>query len=260
MKVCMVQFQPSWLDPRKNFTALMNRSSELPDDCDLIIFPEMCTSGFAMNPEIFTPEIQDEADAVFSHLACETASAVIAGTVESTGGHFFNSAVFLDAEGKQRGIYRKIHPFSFVHEQEYFSPGPAGGEIFGHKHMRITPGICYDLRFPEMFRVSARQTNLIVIIANWPTSRIGHWKTLITARAVENQCFVAAVNRLGSDGNGVEYPGESMIAAPDGRTVRLNGNPLEDEVLSAEIDLGEVETIRQKFQFLPDMRHRIELT
>lgn len=259
MKLCMVQFQPHWLNPEENFPALVRISDRLPGDCDLIIFPEMCTSGFGMDPEIFTAEVQKRAVQTFSNAASACDSALIAGTVESTGGHFFNSALFMNPRGKRIGDYKKIHPFSYVNEQDHFAAGTASGEIFTYKDLRISPGICYDLRFPEIFRVNAVRSNLIVIIANWPVSRISHWKALITARAVENQCFVAAVNRLGTDGNGVVYSGESMIAAPDGRTIPLNGNPREDEVLTAEIDLNEVETIRQKFRFLPDMRHSITL-
>jgi predicted amidohydrolase len=161
-----------------------------------------------------------------------------------------NIAVVYDRRGIRIAAYTKIHPFSFSGEDKYYIAGN-DTVIFDIDGIPSSIFICYDLRFPEVFRKVAKNVQAIFVIANWPSSRKDHWEILLKARAIENQCFVIGVNRTGTDGNG-HYSGASHIFDPSGNGI-LFGNDKE-EFLSGEINPSEVVEVRSKFPFLKDMR------
>ena len=141
---------------------------------------------------------------------------MFAGIIEKDGKNYFNTLVHLDPNGKLKTKYRKIHPFSYSTENKYYKAGksPVITKISG---MKIGLSICYDLRFPELFRFYAKaKVDLIINIANWPDTRIEHWRTLLKARAIENQCYVAGVNRVGDDPK-LHYNGYSSVFDPMGK-------------------------------------------
>lgn len=145
----------------------------------------------------------------------------------------------------------KIHPFSFSGEDKYYIAG-INPVIFNIDDSPCSVFICYDLRFPEIFKKVAKNVQAIFVIANWPASRKEHWETLLKARAIENQCFVIGVNRIGVDGNGITYHGASNIFDPSGNNI-LCGND-KDEFLTGEINLKDAAEVRSKFPFLKDMK------
>jgi len=146
--------------------------------------------------------------------------------------------------------YAKIHPFSYGGEHLHYAPGDrvVTVEIDG---VRVTPFVCYDLRFPEPFRAAAAETDLYVVVANWPELRREHWKTLLRARAIENQAYVAGVNRVG-DGDGLHYAGDSAAVSPLGETLAEGDE--QERVLLADVEPEEVAKLRARFPALEDRR------
>ena len=200
----------------------------------VIIFPEMTLTGFSMNIGI-TAEEEETSPTVesFRRLSTEFGIGTIFGVVFRHNKKATNNAVFLDGTGKTIGKYQKVHPFSFSGEDKFFD---AGKEIlsvdFGLLKMGVT--ICYDLRFPEIYCALGVKSDLIVNIANWPAKRIEHWTTLLRARAIENQVYIAGVNRIGTDQNGLDYVKSSMVVNP-------NGEILEPIYAGEELDIYEVD-------------------
>ena len=161
-----------------------------------------------------------------------------------------NVAVVIDDRGKIVAEYFKMYPFSYMGEHLHYASGdsPVAFSVAG---MNASVFICYDLRFPEVFRRVARSVECIFVIANWPDVRIEHWSALLKARAIENQCFLVGVNRIGSDGNGLTYCGSSHVFSPAGDL--LCTGSAGDELVFADIDLAQVKKVRSQFPFLVDM-------
>ena len=170
--------------------------------------------------------------------------------IEKDNESFYNTLIHINPSGKLVCSYRKIHPFSYSSEDKFYTGGNKAviTEING---WTVGLSICYDLRFPELFRQYAKQkVGLIIVIANWPDTRIAQWKTLLSARAIENQCYVAAVNRVG-DHLKLHYNGRSSIYDPMGNEI-VSLSDLE-KVTSADISIENVIQVRSKFPFLEDI-------
>jgi len=178
---------------------------------------------------------------------------VIAGFAAKTPGRkkLRNLAVAFDRNGSVIATYAKMHPFSLAKEDKYFSSGNTR-VIFHIEGIPASVFICFDLRFPEIFRDIARGVQAIFVLANWPDSRKDHWETLLKARAIENQCFVIGVNRTGKDGNGIRYPGASHVYDPMGNDICFGGS--REQLIACEIDPETVTKVRSEFPFLEDMR------
>jgi predicted amidohydrolase len=146
--------------------------------------------------------------------------------------------------------YAKIHPFSYAGEHEHYAAGErvVTADVEG---LRVTPFVCYDLRFPEPFRLAAPETDLFAVVANWPDERREHWRTLLRARAIENQAYVAGVNRVG-DGGRLHYTGDSAVLSPLGETLTEGADKM--MVLFADVDPGSVQKLRSRFPALNDRR------
>ncbi len=250
MKLALIQMDIAWQDIDRNHQRAISFIKEASGHgCDVIVFPEMFTTGFSMD----ISKINDgsETDSLLSQAAEEYGLYIIAGFPVKENNIARNIARIYDRKGRPVTQYTKMHPFSYLQEDRYFISG-SETVIFDIKGIPSTVFICYDLRFPEIFRKVAKDVHLIFVIANWPSSRIEHWKTLLRARAIENQCFVIGVNRTGKDGNGIAYPGCSCIYDPSGEML-LTGDEKE-ELLIAEIEPSEVQRIRKEFPFLKDMK------
>lgn len=252
MKLALIQMEIVWKNREKNHErALSFIRKAAEQNCDLIVFPEMFNTGFSM--DIKTLNDGSDTEFLLSDAAKRYGIYIIAGFAvkrhyEERGR---NIALVYDREGKAIAQYTKIHPFSYMDEDKFFIAGekPVIFEIDG------TPSsvfICYDLRFPELFRKVAESVHLIFVIANWPFSRIEHWKALLRARAIENQCFVIGVNRTGRDGNGIDYPGSSSIYDPSG--IELLSGDSNEEFLLAVIEPSQVHKVRSEFPFLRDRK------
>lgn len=229
----------------------------------LVILPEMFATGFSMDVEKTGGREAAETEGFLRELAsqydCTVAAGVVSGVVSGvasdvvsdTRGRFFNEAFVVSASGEELARYRKMHLFTPAGEDEHYCPGDAP-VVFGCAGFRVAPFICYDLRFPEVFRDAVRSgADLFLVIANWPAARAAHWDVLLRARAIENQAYVVGVNRTGRDPSNA-YSGRSMIVAPGGEVLAQAGP--EECVLSVDLDPAVVERARREFPALSDMR------
>lgn len=251
MKAGLVQFSPSWENKEESIQKIEKLLNELSENVDMLIFPEMTLTGFTMHSNIYAEEIDGTGMKYFLSLASKLKTNIFFGIIEKNNNKFFNSLVHLSKEGLIAAYYRKIHPFSYTKEDKFY----AGGDepvITKINQTKIGLSICYDLRFPELFRLYAKQkAEIIINIANWPIDRIEHWKCLLKARAIENQCFMIGVNRIGEDPF-CKYNGFSAVFDPMGNEIIINEN--EEKIITCEIDLNKVTEVRTTLPFLNDIR------
>ena len=252
--ITLVQMNVSLGSPVKNLDRvkkLLEPVSELPD---IILLPELWSSGYDFKH--FT-QLAATTPTMLEHLAitAKTRRSYIGGSlVEEDKGNFYNTFFLIDPKGNCIAAYRKIHLFSLMEEDRYFSPGhqPCLVEICG---LQVGLMTCYDIRFPELSRNLALQgAHLLLVCAQWPRPRTAHWRTLLHARAIEKQLFVAACNRIGH-GKEHSYPGNSTIIDPWGETT-LN-TPQRQGAFSATIDFAKVKEVRQTIACYNDRRPEI---
>lgn len=230
-----------WKDKQKNFNLIENSMKLIKTD--LILLPEMFPTGFYMKPE----EVADRNSETLEwmkNFAMEKDCAV-AGSASIVGENFYNRFYFVEPNGDHHQ-YDKRHLFSYSGEDQRYSPGKER-VIVNYKGWRILLQVCYDLRFPVFARNNG-DYEAILYVANWPETRIDAWKTLLKARAIENQCYVFGLNRIGTDGNNLNYPESSYCFFADGSVV----STVENNIVSAEFDAEKLKAFREKFQFLND--------
>ena len=250
MYLNLVQYSPEWENKKVNKEKLIKLISTNLRKESVLIFPEMTLTGFTMKSNDFAEDLRGESFQFFSGIALNNKVHVIGGLIEKEDGLNYNTLVHINPLGELLTSYRKIHPFSYSAENKFYTRGNKAviTEINGWK---VGLSVCYDLRFPELFRQYGKErAELIIVIANWPDTRIGHWKTLLCARAIENQCYVAAVNRVGDDLK-LHYNGCSCIYDPMGNEVAFL--PDIEKIISAEISKENVGHVRNKFPFLDDI-------
>jgi len=243
MKIAIVQPHLKWDDKRSNLLNITGLLKGLPADAELIILPEMFNTGFSVNSK-------DLAEPSFSdtwHWMCkvseEKQAAICGSFIVKENDTFFNRFMFI-SEGDPPVYYDKRHLFSMGGEDKNFTPG-SRRTIINYLDFAINPIICYDLRFPVWIR-NRKDYDLLVCVANWPETRREVWKTLLRARAMENQCYVAGVNCIGSDNDGNTYAGESVILNPKGEV--LESIPaFKEGIAVAELSLNDLNNFREKF-------------
>lgn len=218
---------------------------------DMLVLPEMFTTGFSMNSAVTTEPKNGETVQFLRNVAREHRLGIIAGLVISDNGDKpRNVAITLDRNGEELALYAKTHLFSLMEEDRHHAAGD-GPSPFAFEGMGASCFICYDLRFPELFRMVADRCHAIFVIASWPASRQRHWDILLQARAVENQLYIIGANRVGQ-GGGLVFNGSSAVIDPEGNTVARLGD--ERGLLVADIDPQKVDTVRQSLPFLKDRR------
>jgi omega-amidase len=251
MKLGLVQFAPVWENCEESILNIEDLLKKSSGKFDALIFPEMSLTGYTMDTRKYAEEIDGIGTQYFMRLAQRLKTNVFAGIIERDGKDAYNSLVHFDSMGLIRARYRKIHPFSAAMEDQHYT---AGKEIIITEIDKIKFGlsVCYDLRFPELYRLySKRRVDALIDIANWPIPRIEHWKTLLRARAIENQCFMIGVNRTGCDSE-CKYSGCSAVFDPMGNQVVMVED--EEKIIEVEIDLSLVEYTRTQLPFLKDMK------
>ncbi len=255
MKVFAVQFDIAWEDKAANFSKVRSLlAAAPPEPGSLVVLPEMFATGFSMNLSVTrqTPERDDEA--FLSSLAREHRAFVIGGVVSPGAGEMGrNDAVVFSPDGALLARYTKIHPFSLGGEAQGHA---AGAEIvtFEYGGFTVAQFVCYDLRFPEIFRAAAKRgANLFTVIALWPAKRQQHWLTLLQARAIENQAFVIGVNRVGNEPQ-FSYAGRSVVVDPHGVIIADAGE--QERILTATLDAEAVHAWRRDFPALRDAHWR----
>jgi omega-amidase len=257
MKIAVAQISCVLGDLTANLRKIRDFSSRAKDaGAGLIVFPEMVDTGYSM-PVIQTHATLWTEGAVpeLQKIAKTFSLAIVSGVSERDGPSIYNSQVFIDANGAIAAKYRKTHLFTAapIEEDKCFSPGHEFTS-FAVAGLRLGLSICYDLRFPEMFRTLALSddVNVFVLSSAWPFPRVEHFRTLAVARAIENQSYVIAANRVGTD-DGVTFCGTSAIIDPYGVTIAAASADRE-ELIYAEISADEIRSVRNRMSIFAHRR------
>ncbi len=246
----MVQTDLIWQEPEANRSLFEEKLLTLQVKPDIVLLPEMFCSGFTMDPAAVAETMDGESIYWMRKMAVSRDVAIAGSLVIEEQGSFFNRFIFVCPTG-QIYQYDKKHLFTLAGEHLHYS---AGSEklMVEWKGWRIRPLVCYDLRFPVWSR-NDDDYDLLLYVANWPTSRIKHWNRLLPSRAIENQSYVAAVNRIGKDPNGNNYCGCSAVFDYEGERIAHAGNV--DGVLTVSLQRSNLVDFRRKLPFLNDRDH-----
>lgn len=248
LNVLLVQAQIQWKDPaenRRHLQSLVERN--LSDDTNLIVFPETFTTGFLGDSDLPNEDMTGPTVEWMKSLAASSGSAIAGSAVIVEDEQRFNRMLLVEPDGNL-ATYDKRHLFAFGGEQKRYTAGETR-QVIPYRGWRICLQICYDLRFPVWCR-NRSDYDLMLLVANWPSRRVHHWVSLLEARAIENQAWVIGLNRVGKDGNGLEYPGRSVVFDPQGAIVAdLGGSECAQRVT---LDLDLVSQTRNDFPFQSD--------
>jgi len=247
LRTLLVQAQLGWKDPARNREHLQSMIAGESGEFDLVVLPETFTTGFLGDTDLPDEDMNGPTINWMKDMARQHDCALSGSTVIAEGGHRFNRLVFVTPDGVC-GQYDKRHLFAFGGENRRYSAGEQR-VIVEYRGWRINLQICYDLRFPAWCR-NRSDYDLMLLVANWPSKRVHHWSTLLEARAIENQSWVIGLNRVGKDGNGLSYPGQSVVHDPAGLCLARLGEVETARIV--ELDLAEVQKVRKEFPFLAD--------
>ena len=253
MRLAAIQTEIVWEQPQANFERLVPKlRATKAAGARLVVLPEMFACGFSMNTAAITEPPEGPSVAFLRDQAVELGLWICGSVPERPDAQAerpANTLVFA-GPGGELFRYRKRHPFSFANEDQHYE---AGYELVTRtiEGVRVSPFVCYDLRFADDFWLLAERTDLYIVVANWPQKRREHWKTLLRARAIENQAWVVGLNRVG-EGAGITYSGDSMIIDPWGEIVVAASR--DETTLLADIDAERVRQARSKFPVLRDRR------
>lgn len=259
LRLALLQMNIEAGNPEANFAKLESLLEEAVSQAnkpDVIMFPEMWNTGYALT-EIKTLADQDGARtrAYLSEFSRKHQVNIIGGSIaETKGDQVLNTIYAFDRSGQVIADYSKIHLFRLMDEEKYLAAGDKPGKLT-LEGAEAGMMICYDIRFPELARKLALEgAKLLFVPAEWPNPRLHHWKTLLTARAIENQMFVIACNRMGISGD-TQFFGHSLVLDPWGETIAEAGE--EETILYADIDLSLVDSVRAKIPVFEDRRPTI---
>lgn len=243
LRVAAVQQNIIWEKSEANRDALEQILAAQKGNADIVILPEMFTTGFSMSPKSLAEPEEGETLKWMKQVATSGSFALCGSIIVESNARYYNRFYFVEPSGRV-SWYNKRHLFRMGDEHNHYAPGNER-KIISYLGWRIMPQICYDLRFP-VFSRNRNDYDLLIYVANFPASRRGVWNTLLPARAIENQCYVVAVNRVGTDGVGLDYSGDSAIYNPRGNAmVRAAEN--KEVVVMAEVSLSELNSFRERF-------------
>lgn len=253
MRISIIQSALQWEDPAANRHDFSSKMSALRGTTDLIVLPEMFTTGFSMQAAQLAEPMDGPTVQWMQHEARTLNAAITGSFICVENGQYFNRLLWVFPDGRLEK-YDKRHLFGLAGEGNYYTSGTQR-LLVEWRGWRVCPLVCYDLRFPEWSRNNAHATEnsgyeLLIYVANWPARRNTHWKSLLTARAIENQAFTVGVNIFGTDGTGLEYTGDSAVIDFGGHTLcRISG---QEGVFTTELSLAALQHYRQQLPFLQD--------
>jgi omega-amidase len=257
LSITIIQADLRWEDKQANLQHLTEKINSA-GKTELIILPEMFSTGFSMQPAKLAEKMNGPTVEWMKKTAAEKRVIVTGSVIIEENGNFFNRLIWMLPNG-QYGMYDKRHLFAFAGEDLQYTAGTKR-LIASVKGWKINVQVCYDLRFPVWSRQNPQQSSdqqheydVLVYVANWPERRSLAWKTLLQARAIENQCYVIGVNRVGTDGNDIHYSGDSMIIDPLGEIIHTKKE--EEEVFTFSLDKEKIEEVRLKYPFWKDADH-----
>ena len=250
LRVALGEYDVGWEDPAGSLArAARVVRQAAADGARLVVLPEMCATGFTMDSGRWAEPLAGDSSRRLAEIAATHGVWLLAGLAARDEGGPRNVAALYDPSGALTAAYRKQRLFGYGGEHEAYAPGdaPVVATIDG---VRVAPFICYDLRFPELFRAVARDVDAFLLIANWPAARRAHWDVLTRARAIENLCYVVAVNRVGS-GGGLQFDGGSVAYDPWGERLTCEIPGLTPSLV--DIRASRVAEIRARYPFLADL-------
>lgn len=260
LTLTLVQANLVWENPAANLRHIEQLLAEVPAT-DIIVLPEMFSTGFTMDSRQYAEHMLGSSIEWMRNMAAQKQAVVTGSLIIEDDGLYYNRLIWMEPDG-QLQFYDKRHLFSLAGEEKQYTPGKH--KIFPEIHeWKVLPLICYDLRFPVWSRQSppftelgAHPYHLLIYVANWPERRVYAWEQLLIARAIENQCYVAGVNRVGTDGNHVYHSGHTTVVDPMGQ--KLLSVAHDEAVETVTLKSGHILEIRDKLPFLDD-RDEFEL-
>jgi omega-amidase len=252
LTITTIQSNLVWEEKAANLSQLEQKIAGIEEKTEIVVLPEMFSTGFSMRPEALAETMEGETVEWMKRVSRENGIVLTGSVMIEEEGKYYNRLIWMLPNG-QYGYYDKRHLFAFGEEDKYYSSG-SKRLIASVKGWKINLLICYDLRFP----VWARQKNseagpeydVLIYVANWPERRSHAWKTLLCARAIENQCYVVGVNRVGSDGKSVYHSGNSLVIDPTGQVLYHMAD--EEDVNTITLQKELLEEVRTKFPFWKD--------
>jgi predicted amidohydrolase len=252
LTITCIQTSLHWENQVANLQMLEEKINGIQEKTEIVVLPEMFSTGFSMKPELLAETMDGETVSWMKRIAAAKKIILTGSVIIKENEHYYNRLIWMLPNG-QYGHYDKRHLFGYANEDDHYSAGNKR-LIASVKGWKINLLVCYDLRFP----VWARQQNnaegaeydLLIYVANWPERRSHAWKTLLQARAIENQSYVVGVNRVGKDGNDIYHSGDSMIVDPLGDVLYTKKD--EEDIFTITIDKQHLETTREKLPFLKD--------
>ena len=246
LKIALIQSPIIWEQPAMNRGIFASKIDNVNDDVDLIVLPEMFTSGFTMSPDNLDVAQGEITVKWMQEMAYKKNAAIVGSIVYSENGLHYNRLFFVTPVGEVK-YYDKRHTFTLAGENEKYLAGKQH-LIVDYKGFKINLMICYDLRFPVWSRNTV-DYDVLLYVANWPKPRIEAWDTLLKARAIENMCYCIGVNRVGMDEKGLEYVGHSAIYDSLGQQLVFSEK---EEILEVSLDKSHISQTRDKLKFLQD--------
>ena len=251
LTLSIVQTSIYWEDVDKNLKMLEEKINSLSGKTEVVILPEMFSTGFTMKPQNVAETIDGKTMEWMRSLSINNRLIITGSIIIKEDNKYYNRLIWMQPDGNFYS-YNKRHLFAFAGEEEKYSAGNKR-LIVSVKGWKINLLICYDLRFPVWSRQSKNESpefDILVYVANWPEKRINAWTNLLKARAIENQCYVVGVNRVGKDENGIDYSGFSMMIDPLGEVIYEKAEV--EDIFTLSLDSETLEKIRSSFPFLKD--------
>ena len=265
LTVTLIQSALHWEDKMANLRMFEEKINAVKERTELVILPEMFSTGFSMKPAALAENMDGETVTWMKRISKEKKIIITGSVIIEEGGRYYNRLIWMLPNG-QYGIYDKRHRFAFAGEHKEYSAGNKR-LIASVKGWKINLQVCYDLRFPVWARQQpldnpvqgetdqgeediTLEYDLLIYVANWPEKRNHAWKTLLQARAIENQSFVIGLNRVGNDGNNIYHSGDSMIIDPLGQIMVHKAH--EEEVITLQLDKQQLDDVRNRFPFWKD--------
>ena len=251
--ITTIQSNLYWEDKEANLQQFEKKIKEIPTPRAIVVLPEMFSTGFSMNAEKLAEKMDGETVAWMKRVAMEQRVILVGSVIVEEEGAYFNRLIWMLPNGVS-SYYDKRHLFGYAGEDRYYTSGEKR-LICSVNGWRINLQICYDLRFPVWARqqtsmAEEAEYDVLIYVANWPERRSHAWKTLLCARAIENQCYVVGVNRVGKDANGVYHSGDSMVIHPLGEVLYHMAH--EEEAFTITLQKQELTEIRKQLPFLKD--------
>ncbi|PZF72822.1 amidohydrolase [Taibaiella soli] len=246
--ISLIQPNIIWEDKAANLAEYEKTIEGIAAKKEVIILPEMFSTGFSMAPERLAETMDGPTVAWMKNMSRKHRCIITGSLIIEENGHYYNRLIWMQPDGNF-GIYDKRHLFGYAKENDHYSPGEKR-LIAQVKGIRICLQVCYDLRFPVWARNQGDEYDVLIYVANWPERRNLAWKTLLQARAIENLSYVIGVNRVGEDGNGIYHSGDSSVFGPTGELIWQEAH--EATVFSFIVDKEVVQNTREHFPFLND--------